>query len=226
MSEYDGLAHRFWYGAWRGLCQLVFISAFGIRSFGRKNVPTKGGALLACNHQSFLDPMAVGLCLWREVHYLARESLFRKPGFGWLIRSVNAFPVKRDTVDLAAIKECLRRLKAGQLLLLFGEGTRTHDGRIAALQPGMAMMARRTKVPLVPVVIDGAFEAWPRHKTYWSLHPIRVMYGQPITTEQIAGLSDKAAARIIYQRQQEMQHLLRRRYGQKPYSYPPLESQS
>ncbi len=226
MSEYDSLAHNFWYGCWRGLCRLVFITAFGIRSFGRKNIPKKGGALLACNHQSFLDPMAVGLCLGRQVHYLARESLFRKPGFGWLIRSVNAFPVKRDTVDLAAVKESLRRLKDGQLLLLFGEGTRSQDGRIAPLQPGMAMMARRTKVPLIPVVIDGAFEAWPRNKKFCSIHAIRVMYGQPITTQQMANLSDKEAVQIIYQRQQEMQHLLRHRYGRKPYSYSTLESQS
>ena len=223
MSEYDGLAHRLWYGGWRGLCQIVAITAFGIRSFGRENVPTQGGALLASNHQSFLDPMVVGLCLWREVHYLARDSLFRQPAFGWLIRSVNAFPVKRDTVDLGAIKESLRRLKDHQLLLLFGEGTRTRDGSIAPLQPGMAMMARRAKVPLVPVVIDGAFEAWPRDSKIWRFCTIRVMFGQLITAEQIAALGDKAAAQIIYQRQQEMQHLLRRRYGRKPYSYPPLE---
>ncbi len=219
MSEYDGLAHRFWYGCWRALCQLVFITVFGIRSFGRENVPTQGGALLACNHQSFLDPMAVGLCLWREVHYLARDSLFRKPGFGWLIRSVNAFPVKRDTVDLAAVKESLRRLKGDQLLLLFGEGTRTNDGRIAPLQPGMAMMARRTKVPLVPVVIDGAFEAWPRNRKIWRRCTIRVMFGRPIAAQQIADLGDRVAAQIIYQRQQEMQQLLRSRYGRKPYAY-------
>ena len=226
MSKYSSLAHRLWYIYWRGLCQIVFVTVFGIRSFGRKNIPINGGALLACNHQSFLDPMAVGLCVWRQVHYLARESLFRKPGFGWLIRSVNAFPVKRDTADMAAVKESLRRLKDGQLLLLFGEGTRSQDGRIAPLQPGMAMMARRTKVPLIPVVIDGAFEAWPRNRKFWRIHTIRVMYGQPITTEQMATLNDKDAVQIIYQRQQEMQHLLRRRYGRKPYSYPPMESQS
>ncbi|MCK4850105.1 MAG: 1-acyl-sn-glycerol-3-phosphate acyltransferase [Phycisphaerae bacterium] len=223
MSEYDGLAHRLWYGCWRGLCQIVAITAFGIRSFGREKVPTQGGALLASNHQSFLDPMVVGLCLWREVHYLARDSLFRQRAFAWLIRSVNAFPVKRDTVDLAAIKESLRRLKDDQLLLLFGEGTRTHDGRIAPLQPGMAMMARKAKVPLIPVVIDGAFEAWPRSRKLWRFCTIRVMFGQPITAQQIADLGDKAAAQIIFQRQQEMQHRLRRRYGRKPYSYLPVE---
>ena len=219
MSEYDGLAHRLWYGGWRGLCQIVAVTFFGIRSFGRENVPAKGGALLASNHQSFLDPTVVGLCLARQVHYLARDSLFRRPAFAWLIRSVNTFPVKRHTADLGAIKECLRRLKDHQLLLLFSEGTRTHDGRIAPLQPGMAMMARKAKVPLIPVVIDGAFEAWPRSSKTCRLSTIRVMYGQPISAQQITAIGDKAASKIVYQRQKEMQHLLRRRYGRKPYDY-------
>ncbi len=225
MSDYDGLAHRLWYGGWHTICQIVAVTSFGIRSFGRENVPAKGGALLVSNHQSFLDPMVVGLCLWRQVHYLARDSLFRRPAFAWLIRSVNAFPVKRHTTDFGAIKECLRRLKDQQLLLLFGEGTRSHDGRIAPLQPGMAMMARKAKVPLIPVVIDGTFEAWPRGRKICRLSTIRVMYGQPINPLQITARGDKAASKLVYQGQQKMQHLLRLRYGRKPYSYPPLEAQ-
>ena len=224
MCYYHSLAHKLWYVGCRGLCRIVALTFFGIRSFGRENVPKKGGALLASNHQSFLDPMVVGLCLPRHVHYLARDSLFRRHAFARLLRSVNALPVKRDTADLGAIKECLRRLKDYQLLLLFSEGTRSHDGRIAPLQPGMAMMARKAKVPLIPVVVDGAFEAWPRSSKTCRLSNIRVMYGQPISAKQITAMGDKAASKIIYQRQQEMQHLLRRRYGRKPYSYPPLEA--
>jgi len=222
MSDYHKLSHRLWYSGWRRICQVVAVTAFGIRCFGREHVPDQGGALLVSNHQSFFDPMIAALGLSREVHYLARDSLFRQPAFAWLIRSLNAFPVKRSSADLAAIREALRRLKDHQLLLVFGEGTRSHDGRIAPLQPGMAMMARKAKVPLVPVVIDGAFEAWPRSRKLWRLCTIRVMYGQPITAQQIADLGDKAAARIIFQRQQQMQHRLRRRYKRKPYSYPPV----
>ena len=224
MSQYDGLAHKLWYAGWRGLCQIVAIGAFGIRCFGRQNVPAQGGALLASNHQSFLDPMVVGLVLSREVHYMARDSLFRQPAFGWLIHSVNAFPVKRHTTDLGAVKESLRRLKAHQLLLLFGEGTRSHDGRIAPLQPGLVMIARKAKVPLIPIVVDGTFEAWPRSSKLCRLCTIRVMFGKPITVQQIAASPDKATSEIIYQRQKEMQNLLRTRYGRMPHSYPSLES--
>jgi len=81
------------------------------------------------------------------------------------------------------------------------------------------MMARKAKVPLIPVVIDGAFEAWPRSRKSFRLSTIRVMYGQPISAKQITAIGDKAASKIVYKRQKEMQNLLRRRYGRKPYEY-------
>ena len=145
--------------------------------------------------------------------------MFRNFAFGRLIRSLNAFPVKRHTADLAAIKEALRRLKAGRLLLLFGEGTRTPDGRIAPLQPGIVMLARKAKVPVIPVVIDGAFEAWPRSHKICRFGPIRVVYGEPMTAGQIMDLGDKAAAKVLWQRQLRMQHCLRVRYGRKLLTY-------
>jgi len=89
MSYYHSLAHKLWYAGCRGLCQIVAVTFFGIRSFGRENVPAKGGALLASNHQSFLDPTVVGLCLTRQVHYLARDSLFRRtPSPGSFVQSM------------------------------------------------------------------------------------------------------------------------------------------
>ena len=219
MNDYNSFFHRLWYGYWRGLCQVIAITFFRIRCFERDHVPAHGGALLVCNHQSFLDPMAAALGISRPVNFMARDSLFRKSAFGWLISSVNAFPVKRGSADLGAIRESLRRLKAGKLLLLFGEGTRSRDGRIGVLQPGMAMIARRAKVPLIPVVIDGAFEAWPRDQKLFRCHDIRVIYGEPITAEQIKTLSDEKAVAIIYERQKQMQNLLRSRYGRSPYNY-------
>ena len=219
IADYQGLAHRLWYSGCRRVCQVLGSAAFGVRCFGQHNVPAFGGALLASNHQSFLDPMLAGLGLSREVHYMARDSLFRNWAFGWLIRSLNAFPVKRSTADLAAIKEALRRLKRGQLVLLFGEGTRTQDGRIAPLQPGIIMLARKAKVPVIPVVIDGAFEAWPRHHKLWRFEDIRTKYGQPMTAQQIKDQGDESAAKILWQRQLQMQDWLRRRYGRQSHSY-------
>lgn len=213
------LLQSLWYSGWRQMCRVFGSAAFGIRCFDRHNVPASGGAVLACNHQSFLDPMVVGSGLQRQVSYMARDSLFRNFAFGWLIHSVNAFPVKRNAADVGAIKEALRRLKQGRLVLLFGEGTRTRDGRIAPLESGIVMLARRAQVPVIPVTIDGAFEAWPRHHKLCQLGTIGVIYGQSMSPERIKCLGDEAAAGVLWQSQLRMQHRLRTRYGRKPYVY-------
>ena len=219
VSEDRRSLQALWYSGWRQLCRMFGSAAFGVRCFDRHNVPASGGAVLASNHQSFLDPMVVGLGMHRQVNYMARDSLFRNFAFGWLIRSVNAFPVKRNTADLGAIKEALRRLKNGRLVLLFGEGTRTHDGRIAPLEPGIVMLARKAQVPVIPVTIDGAFEVWPRHHKLWQFGVIRVIYGRPMSPDRIKRLGDASAAHVLWQSQLQMQHWLRTRYGRRPYVY-------
>ncbi|MHC5081790.1 MAG: lysophospholipid acyltransferase family protein [Planctomycetota bacterium] len=90
----------FW---WYGFCQFLsivfFLLFFRYRVFGREHVPSKGPVLIASNHQSFFDPVLVGLGLGRQIHIMAREGLFRIPGFAALIRSLNAFPLKRGAFD-------------------------------------------------------------------------------------------------------------------------------
>ena len=140
--------------------------------------------LIASNHQSFLDPLLIGMCLNRPAAYMARSTLFRFGPFGWVLRKVSAFPVKRGGADLGAVREALSRLRAGWAVVLFPEGTRTHDGRIHPLRPGFVSLVRRAGVPVVPAVIDGAFEAWPRRQKLFRPHKIYVGFGRPIWPEQ------------------------------------------
>ena len=153
-----------WYHVARCLCALFVILCFGFKVYGRENVPTKGAFLLLSNHQSYLDPIFCAGLLSIRMCYMARDTLFKNWFFGRLIRSVNAIPVKRGQSDIAAIKAIIERLKQGLPVCLFPEGTRTTDGRIAAVKPGVAFLSRRAKVPVVPMVIDGAYEAWPRDR--------------------------------------------------------------
>ena len=101
---------------------------FSLRSEGRQHVPRSGPALLVANHQSFLDPLLVGLCSRRHLRFLARKSLFRHPGFAWLIRALNAVPIDQDGVGKEGIRIILEQLNAGQAVVVFPEGTRTPDG--------------------------------------------------------------------------------------------------
>ena len=143
------------------ICYIVTAICFDLKAYGKKNVPSDGGVLLLANHQSFLDPVLVGVKLNRAVSFLARSTLWKGP-FGKLITALNAFPVKQGRGDLGAMKQSIAILQAGRALLVFPEGTRTKDGEMEPLASGISLLIRRAKVPVVPVAIDGAYHAWPR----------------------------------------------------------------
>jgi len=128
---------RLGYRICRFICQWFCTLCFKARVHGVHRVPTAGGTLLVCNHQSFLDPVLATMALHREGNYMARDTLFHHSFFRRLIEYLNAFPIRRQSADLRAIKESLRRLKRGCVLVLFPEGTRTPDGRIGPLLPGL-----------------------------------------------------------------------------------------
>lgn len=128
---------------------------FGWKVVGRENLP-EGGALVAANHISNLDPPLIGSAIKRDMCFFAKIELFRNPLFGALIKSLNAFPVRRGETDLGAWKTAKSLLKSGRLLLFFPEGTRSRDGRLQPGKPGMARLAFATGVPVVPAAITGS----------------------------------------------------------------------
>jgi len=173
-------SQRAWYRFVQFWAQHLFVLLFRIRTFGRERIPKVGGVLLVANHQSFLDPVIVSVGLQRQVCFFAREDLFRGRFFPWFIQSLGAFPVKRGSADTGAIKAAIERLRAGEVVLLFPEGTRTPDGSVGAFHSGMCMIAVRGKAVMLPAAIDGAFEAWPRGRKLFTFSPVRVGYGDPI----------------------------------------------
>jgi 1-acyl-sn-glycerol-3-phosphate acyltransferase len=201
---------RAFYGACQQAARVLFITFFGIRADHRERLPRRGGVLVISNHQSFLDPILAAVGMPRPFHPMARETLFRVAPFRWIIRSLYAFPVRPGSADLGAIREALRRLGSGAVVLMFPEGTRTRDGSIGRLQAGPVMLAARGGVPIVPMVIDGAFEAWPRtHLLPWP-HRIRVALGEPILLPDDKGLDAEAVMEEIHRRMVELQAELRR----------------
>ncbi|GMU83197.1 MAG: hypothetical protein AMXMBFR47_30680 [Planctomycetota bacterium] len=182
---------RLWYRFCRALAWIGFRLYFGGRVFGVEKVPRKGAVLLVCNHQSFLDPVLATVALPRECHYMARDTLFKGGRFQKLIESLNAFPVKRGSADVGAIKETLKRLKQGALITIFPEATRTEDGSVRPMQPGVVLIARKAGVPLIPTLILGAFEAWPKSAKKPRPARILVSYGEPLTPERAKTMSDE-----------------------------------
>jgi 1-acyl-sn-glycerol-3-phosphate acyltransferase len=172
------------------------------RATGQGNVPLTGAALLVANHASFLDVVFLGIPLRRPLNYMARSTLFVSI-LGWFIRSVGAFPIQREGMGASGMKETLRRLRAGGIVTLFPEGTRSHDGRLGKLKPGIAVLVQRVGVPVVPAGLAGMFEIWPRSRMFPVPHPIRIHYGRPIYPNELAGLETEAITALIRDRIEE-----------------------
>ena len=160
MSAYSVL-NRIHYEFWKYLIRSLSVPYFRIHYSGLKNIPPEGGVLAVSNHQSHLDPPLIGAGCPRRMNYLARETLFRFGPFGRFIYSVGAIPLDREGVGLSGIKESLKRLKRGEMLLVFPEGTRTPDGEIKRFKPGFTTLAVRSKAAILPVAIEGAIAPGP-----------------------------------------------------------------
>jgi 1-acyl-sn-glycerol-3-phosphate acyltransferase len=193
---------------------------FRWRFYGLENIPPKGPFLLISNHQSFLDPIFCGGPPKRHLCFLARDTLFTHWFFGRVLASVNAIPVKRDRGDVAAMKKVIAKLQEGRGVCLFPEGTRTSDGKILPFKAGLGLLCRRGNAAIVPVVIDGAFECWPRHKKIFSPGgTIIVHYGKAITSQQARNMGDEKLAVLLTDTLRQMQTKSRIDQGKKPYDY-------
>ena len=181
------LPKRLWYRSLQLVLQLVGVLVYRVRYTGILNIPREGGVLVVSNHQSVLDPPLVVLGSPRRLNFLARDTLFRFGPFRWLINSLDAIRFDREGMGLGGLKESLRRLKRGEMVLIFPEGTRTADGQIGAFRPGFTALATRSRAAILPVAIEGAYAAWPRGRRLPGPGRIHIHYGHPILPEQIKG---------------------------------------
>ncbi|MHC4875568.1 MAG: lysophospholipid acyltransferase family protein [Planctomycetota bacterium] len=181
------------------IVRLVFALWLRYRARDCDNLPQDGGGLVLVNHQSFLDPMLVGLPLKRPVSYLARDNLFRVPVIGWILRRTYVMPINRDAASTASIRSALQRMEHGFLVGLFPEGTRSDDGDVGEFKPGFISLIRRTKVPVYPVGIAGAHEAMPRGGVRLFPGPVRVVFGKPLCEERLAELRVKGREEELIQ---------------------------
>jgi 1-acyl-sn-glycerol-3-phosphate acyltransferase len=182
--------------------RLIYATYFHWRVFNAERVPLKGGVILAANHASFLDPPLVGSGLRRQINYLARASLFRYPGVGWLLRKWNSVPVERDGGGAAGLKAILDRLLAGGGIILFPEGTRTTDGQLQQARSGIGLTVIRSNAVVIPVRTFGTFEAFGRNHKLPRPKKVAVKYGEPLRFEKLraeAKACSKPRLKEIYQ---------------------------
>jgi len=158
----------------------------------------KGGAILAANHTSFLDPPILAISWPEEVHFLARETLFKPLLFGWFIKSLHAHPVSGKASDVSVLKTVCMLLKEGKKVVLFPEGTRSVEGKLGPIKPGISLLLSRTDAAVIPAYIHGAFEVWGRKRKFPKVFGrTACVFGKPIYFKEFAALEKRAAQEAL-----------------------------
>jgi len=157
----------------------------GLAIKGKDNVPAEGGVIIASNHISYLDPPLLGSALPRAATFMARKGLFDVPVLGRMIKR-SAFPIDREKPRPSTIKDAVRRLKKGELIVMFPEGSRNETGQLLEAKRGVGMIASISNVPIVPTLIIGTDKALPVDAKWLKRNKILVIFGKPIYPKSFA----------------------------------------
>lgn len=179
------------------ILQVFFAFWLRYQSRGKEHLPAEGGGLMVSNHQSFLDPLLIGLPLTRPVSFMARDSLFRIPILGSFLRREFVIPISRKAASSQSFRVAIQNIENGNFVGIFPEGTRSDDGTVQRFKPGFLALLKRTNCTIYPIGIAGAFHALPRGAYFLRLRPVRVVFGKPISAELIKQYCDRGAEKEL-----------------------------
>lgn len=212
-----------WYDLWYAGSALFYTAAFSTRTAGMHHMPATGPVLVVANHQSFIDPILVGLVVRRRLRFLARKSLYRNRILATMLPTLNTYPVDQEGFAREGLLAVINLLHAGHAALIFPEGERCWNGTMQALRPGVHLLIKKAPCPIVPVGIAGAFEAWPRTRTLPKFSPpfwpanhacVAAVAGKPLEGSLLAKQPREVVLATLFDSIQEVQHraeLLRRK---------------
>ncbi|MCK4302549.1 MAG: 1-acyl-sn-glycerol-3-phosphate acyltransferase [candidate division Zixibacteria bacterium] len=183
-----------YYSVWI-LIRFVSKLFFRIRVSGKEHFPRQGGFIVATNHISYFDPPLVGSWSPRELYYLAKAELFRLGPIGWLLRGVNALPVRRATIDRAAIEVCVETIRSGRGLLVFPEGTRSKSAHFLEPKAGIGMIASQAGCLIIPGYIKGSNRLGA---CFLGREDFSITFGEPLPAKWVSSIpADKDGYREI-----------------------------
>lgn len=169
---------------------LLFSFFYGIKVVGLENLPKEGRVVICSNHVGFNDPILMTAIMPRKLTYMAKKELFKNKFLSAIITKLGAFPVDRETSGLGAIKTAIKILKSDKVFAMFPQGTRTKEEDLDSSKPGVAMIAVKSKSPVIPVYIDTEYKLFKKiHVTVGEIIDFSEYFDTKLTTEQYASLS-------------------------------------
>lgn len=188
---------KLFYWFTRSIFNAFFYTLYRHQVYGLEHIP-KGPAIIAPNHASFFDPPIIAASCPEEVYFLARKSLFEHFFLGTMIKNLNAFPVNMASQDLSAFKLIFRLLQEQKKVVIFPEGIRTLDGDLSKIKPGIGMICMKSRSPVIPVYIHGAFGIWPRNQRLPKITgKTACVFGTPLKWEEFSELDKKSAQEAL-----------------------------
>ena len=167
--------------------RIVFPPLFRVRVEGQNYCPSTGPCIVASNHFSNFDPILLGAYLPRRITYLAKRELVDAPLLGIIYRLWGVLPVNRDGVDLPAMRQMIRALRGGNLVGMYPEGTRSRDAVLHSPKAGVAYVALKLGVPVVPVSIWGPEAFSWRTRVRDGRIPVTIRFGESLVWERQSG---------------------------------------
>lgn len=188
----------------RAIVRIYLKAFYQYKIYGLKHIPKSGSVILVSNHISNYDPPVLGCSIERQVHFMAKEELFKNSIISKFLKGLGAFPIKRGSNDLKAFKAGLELLKEGKVMGVFPEGTRSKDGKMGKGLPGAALYALKTDATVIPVGIVSNYK--------W-FQPILIRFGEPVSLEHFKKektsqeLLNETIAHIMEQIQKQVDEL-------------------
>jgi long-chain acyl-CoA synthetase len=175
---------------------LLALDRFHLKLRGLENLPEKGPYLICSNHQSFLDPLvltsALPWRLFRMAFALGTSDIFGKGFMRRLARWLRVVVLDPDANLVPAMRAGFYGLNQGRILILYPEGERSNDGKPTLFRKGAAILSIHAQAPIVPVAIEGFYEAWPRHKKFPRFADLQLVFGAPIQPPSLSEASEAA----------------------------------
>ncbi|MCU0666127.1 MAG: 1-acyl-sn-glycerol-3-phosphate acyltransferase [Candidatus Omnitrophica bacterium] len=166
------------------LCFVFLKLCFGLKIYGRENIPKTGPVILACNHRSYLDPLILGVGAGKKVYFLARDTLFENKIFALILRALEVQPLERNSADIKALKSALRILSQKKTLGLFPEATRQAEGTFGKALGGVGFIASKSNAKVIPAYIEGSGSAWAKGAKMDFNRKVSIHFGKQIHIER------------------------------------------